>query len=156
MAANRRISDLWCVFNRGPVGDRWKTMETHGMVICCLRVKTWQEQMLSKLTNSKSSSGILWYSEVYSKYIVMTINIWTEHPFPWTFQSCARTATVRRWCDKKLSAYLMCSWWVQPIRKKRHMTNIDQQFKSQETMDISKASHQQWLSKKTHTTETPV
>lgn len=67
----------------------------------------------------------------------MTINIWTQHPFPWTFQSCARAATVRRWCDK----ITVGVFDAQPIRKKEHMTNIDQQFKSQKKTDMIYLKH---------------
>ena len=87
--------------------------------------------MLRKLTNSKWSSGILWYSEVYS--LVMTIKLWTQHPFPWTFQSCARCGDCEKvmWKDYRRDYIGYAAGDVQPIRKKEHMTNIDQQFKSQ-------------------------
>lgn len=68
----------------------------------------------------------------------MTIKIWTQHPFPSTFQSCARCGNCEKvmWQNYRRDRIGCAAGDVQPIRKKEHMTNIDQQFKSQKKKQI--------------------
>lgn len=98
--------------------------------------------MLSKHTNSKLSSGILWYFEVYSLISHDHQNMDTAS-FPMNFSKLCQSGNCEKvmWQNYRRDRIGCAAGDVQPIRKKEHMTNIDRQFKSQK---------KQWIYLKHH------